>query len=283
LTNLPGTELKVVGGPVCYPYEDGAYLWWQVQTQANEIGWSAEGSLNGNLYFLQPIDGGEAGFEVVQVESVPTETPLPTLQPTFTPTATPTLSPTPEPTPTTTALVLPTYPQTNLELVYHPDDQMLYTDDGRPVYQLDQPTDSWLPLIPKELIENSSDTLQLIPDDTHTWVLVGGDVQPLYYWDQMALSWDAYCPRALPSRITLGSKVVVVTNLNVRNLPEVAPGNWVQTHLSGTQLDVVGGPVCYPYLNGAYLLWQVQASDGTSGWSAEGSVTGTNYFLQPIE
>ena len=55
LTNLPGARLDVIGGPTCTPYGSGAYLWWNVKTAAGVTGWSAEASLDGKTYFLQPV------------------------------------------------------------------------------------------------------------------------------------------------------------------------------------------------------------------------------------
>ncbi len=51
----PNVKLDVIGGPTCIPYQSGAYLWWNVKTADGTAGWSAEGSLSGNFYFLRPI------------------------------------------------------------------------------------------------------------------------------------------------------------------------------------------------------------------------------------
>jgi hypothetical protein len=55
-SNITGTQLAIIGGPVCEPYQDGAYLWWQVQRPDGESGWSAEGSLTEQFYFLEPVE-----------------------------------------------------------------------------------------------------------------------------------------------------------------------------------------------------------------------------------
>jgi|GEM_PF-5107909 len=43
-----GTEFNVIGGSVC----ENGYLWWQIQTDDNLIGWSAEGA--DDSYFIEP-------------------------------------------------------------------------------------------------------------------------------------------------------------------------------------------------------------------------------------
>jgi len=56
-TNRPGTELEVIGGPVC-TVRGGepprAYLWWNVRMEDGQEGWSAEAPLNFPNYFLEP-------------------------------------------------------------------------------------------------------------------------------------------------------------------------------------------------------------------------------------
>lgn len=55
LTNLPGTQVDVIGGPACTRYKNGgAYLWWEIQLPNGLAGWSAEASAFGSFYFMEP-------------------------------------------------------------------------------------------------------------------------------------------------------------------------------------------------------------------------------------
>ncbi len=90
------------------------------------------------------------------------------------------------------------------------------------------------------------------------------------------------CPLALPSRISLGDQVEVLANLHFRSSPELGSDNLLVSHLPGASLDIVGGPECYPYEDGAYIWWQVENAQGEIGWSAEGELTGNTYFLRPF-
>jgi hypothetical protein len=57
-TNRPGTEMEVIGGPVCTPQAENpprAYLWWNVRMADGREGWSAEAPLNFPNYFLEPV------------------------------------------------------------------------------------------------------------------------------------------------------------------------------------------------------------------------------------
>lgn len=87
---------------------------------------------------------------------------------------------------------------------------------------------------------------------------------------------------ALPSRLAIGDNARVMTNLIFRSSPGIE-NNIIRTHLPGTVMEVTGGPECVPYQNGAYLWWELRHPDGTTGWSAEGSISSSNYFLQPVE
>ena len=49
-----GDVMVVLLGPVCVPYQNSAYLWWQVKSPDGKIGWSAENLLSGNGYYLEP-------------------------------------------------------------------------------------------------------------------------------------------------------------------------------------------------------------------------------------
>lgn len=58
-TNRPGTEMEVVGGPVCTVRGENppsAYLWWNVKMESGQEGWSAEAPLNFPNYFLEPTE-----------------------------------------------------------------------------------------------------------------------------------------------------------------------------------------------------------------------------------
>jgi hypothetical protein len=53
-TNSIGTEVEIIGGPVCTPVGDRAYLWWQILLADGSEGWSAEAPLNEATYLLEP-------------------------------------------------------------------------------------------------------------------------------------------------------------------------------------------------------------------------------------
>jgi hypothetical protein len=91
----------------------------------------------------------------------------------------------------------------------------------------------------------------------------------------------ADCPLAQPSRLAVGDQAVVITNLNMRQEAGIDKPI-IRVGLPNTRMEVIGGPVCTPYQNGAYLWWNVRAPDGLTGWSAEASLSKNIYFLQPI-
>lgn len=58
-TNSPGTQMAVIGGPVCTVWYDDpprAYLWWNVKMEDGREGWSAEAPINFPNYFLEPTE-----------------------------------------------------------------------------------------------------------------------------------------------------------------------------------------------------------------------------------
>jgi len=84
----------------------------------------------------------------------------------------------------------------------------------------------------------------------------------------------------------VGDKVKVITRVHFRTSPELREDNFLISHQRGLELEVVGGPVCYPYEDGAYLWWEVKDPNGEVGWSAEGELATKLYFfyfLKPIE
>ena len=87
------------------------------------------------------------------------------------------------------------------------------------------------------------------------------------------------CPLAMPSHLISSKSAIATTNLNLRSSPGIKD-NWLKAIPAGTTVEVLGNPTCSPYLDGAYLWWQVKLPDGTTGWSAEGSLSGNSYFLE---
>ena len=54
-TNAINTQVEIIGGPVCTPVGDHAYLWWQIRLANGAEGWSAESPLNQAGYCLEPV------------------------------------------------------------------------------------------------------------------------------------------------------------------------------------------------------------------------------------
>ncbi len=90
------------------------------------------------------------------------------------------------------------------------------------------------------------------------------------------------CPLAAPSHLISGQPATVTTRLNLRSSPGIKD-NWLRTMPAGTSIEILGNPTCDPDGNSAYLWWQVKLADGTTGWFAEGSLSGNSYFLEPAK
>lgn len=84
------------------------------------------------------------------------------------------------------------------------------------------------------------------------------------------------------SRLGQGMKATILRRLNFRSSPGIGE-NWLHTNLPGTPVEVVGGPECLPHYTGAYVWWQIRLPDGEIGWSAEASMHGSFYFMEPAE
>jgi hypothetical protein len=53
-TNLAGTMVEIVDGPICQLQGNLAYLWWKIRLADGKEGWSAETPLTETAYFLEP-------------------------------------------------------------------------------------------------------------------------------------------------------------------------------------------------------------------------------------
>lgn len=92
------------------------------------------------------------------------------------------------------------------------------------------------------------------------------------------------CPQAPPIRLSLGAPARVAISdgipLNIRSQPQIAD-NVIATLPEGAEIEIIGGPQCFPRptQNDALVFWQIRApSTGVSGWAAEGDAAG--YFIE---
>jgi hypothetical protein len=227
----------------------------------------------------------------------PAPTQLPTQAPAETATQ-PISTETPEPLPTQTEL--PPFPDSSETLTLNPDTQLLETADGVPVYRFDEETGEWVPVIPEDLASTHGPDAALQPD-TDGWMIETKD-GVVYIWDPDSLTWkevvletveveptpapapetNVDCPLAKPSRLTAGIKGRVTAPLNIRSSPGIA-NNRLFTMSPGTELKILGSPICLPHHKGAYLWWQVEIPGVQIGWSAEAPQNEDFYFIDPIE
>lgn len=92
---------------------------------------------------------------------------------------------------------------------------------------------------------------------------------------------NAACNTSMPSRLAVGQTARVVQRLNMRNDASI-DATLIQTNPTNTQVEIIGGPVCTPVGDRAYLWWQIRLPDGAEGWSAETPLNDATYFLEPI-
>lgn len=89
------------------------------------------------------------------------------------------------------------------------------------------------------------------------------------------------CATSVASRLSVGQTALVLRRLNLRSDASIdAP--ILQTSPTGSQVEIIGGPICTPIDARAYLWWQIRLADGTEGWSAESPLKEAAYFLEPV-
>jgi len=89
------------------------------------------------------------------------------------------------------------------------------------------------------------------------------------------------CNTSVPSLLNVGQTARVLARLNMRNDPSI-DATLIQTNATNTQVEIIGGPVCTPVGDRAYLWWQIRLANGAEGWSAESPLNAASYFLEPI-
>lgn len=93
---------------------------------------------------------------------------------------------------------------------------------------------------------------------------------------------SASCNTIRPSRLSVGQTAQVVQRLNMRSEASItAP--ILQTNSVNTQVEIIGGPVCTPVGDRAYLWWQIRLANGAEGWSAESPLNDATYLLEPVQ
>lgn len=103
--------------------------------------------------------------------------------------------------------------------------------------------------------------------------------------EEEALEDSDLCPNALPVRITSSEIIASVVNADIplRGSPEVA-ANIILLMPVGTEVKIISeGPVCTDHLTGANNWWEVQTSDGFTGYAAEGSAINPIYYLEAVK
>jgi hypothetical protein len=93
---------------------------------------------------------------------------------------------------------------------------------------------------------------------------------------------EASCNTSVPSRLAVGEKARVLQRLNMRADASIT-ANIIQTNPTGAQVDIIGGPVCTPVGDHAYVWWQIRLASGAEGWSAESPLNEPSYFLEPTQ
>jgi len=174
------------------------------------------------------------------------------------------------------------------------DQGVLLNADGQAVYELDAAAGRWIPIIPDALRAQLPEGYKLVNVDG-VWQITDADGKVLYRWNPETSTWEpveteegttSEAPSsdcgAQPARLSVGDSAKVLTNLNLRTSPGIHD-NWLLTMPAGTVVEVIGGPECEPYGDGAYRWWNVKLSDGTTGWAAEAPIHGDYYFLEPVK
>lgn len=89
------------------------------------------------------------------------------------------------------------------------------------------------------------------------------------------------CATSVASRLSIGQTALVIRRLNLRSDASI-DASILQTTPTGSQVEIIGGPVCTPIDARAYLWWQIRLADGTEGWSVESPLKEPAYFLEPV-
>lgn len=198
----------------------------------------------------------------------------------------------------------PDLPASNRELVLNGSQDGLIDENGSLVFMLSDNGEQWVPVVDDLLRLSLPSGFTTREDESGIWFIIAPDGSVLYIFSEEDAIWKLQekpisaglpsavmqdpgfsCPLANPVRIAGDGEQVRVVNalIPLRITPDAVSQNFVLELDKNTVLEVVGSPVCQPYLSGANVWWRVRLLNGIEGYAAEGSAISTTYYLEPVQ
>ena len=204
---------------------------------------------------------------------------------------------------TTTKNKLPVFPAGAENLTFNEENSGLIDGGKNIIYTLSDDGTAWIPKIGTDLKNQLPEPYQVEKDENDVWQIINESNEAIYIFDAEQKKWLAVekqetkgdedaislqgiveCPLANPSQISSEGKMIRVINaiIPLRSSPDATTLNFVTSLEQETQLEVIGEPVCTPYLEGANIWWPVRTPNGMEGYAAEGSAISDLYYLEEI-
>ncbi len=201
-------------------------------------------------------------------------------------------------------LSVPDFPKGKREWVLNEDRNGLLDENGILVFTLSDNGKQWEPIVDDSLKLSLPEGFSTLQDESGIWYIAAADKSVLYIFNEEDAIWKMQekpgpaglpsalteekgfsCPFANPVRIGgVGEQVRVVNALiPLRVTPDAVSQNFIVEIDQGTILEVMGGPVCQPFLSGANVWWKVRLQNGIEGYAAESSAISGTYYLEPVQ
>ena len=173
-------------------------------------------------------------------------------------------------------------PQTSVDEIASPNATVILPTTQPPTQTLSaaSPTDTATPS-PSPTVQATSTPTTISPTETATPIATEEATATPVVEATPTQVQNAACNTSVPSRLSVGQAARVVRGLNMRSEASLNAA-LLQTNPTNTQVEIIGGPVCTPIEDRAYLWWQIRLPDGKEGWSAESQLNNPTYFLEPI-
>jgi hypothetical protein len=201
-------------------------------------------------------------------------------------------------------IVLPDFPKTKRGLVLNEDWNGLIDENGTLIFALSDNGEQWEPIVDDLLKLSLPEGFSTRRDESGIWFIIAADGSALYFFNEEDAIWKIQeklapaglssavteeqgftCPLANPVRIGGEGEQVRVVNavIPLRETPDAVSQNFIVELDQGTILEVMGGPVCQPFLSGANVWWKVRLQNGIEGYAAEGSAISDTYYLEAVQ